>query len=66
MVRKVAGGPLQALARREREVLAPMAQGRTDAAIAELLFLAESSVDKHIGCLYAEPGVPTPKAGTAG
>lgn len=43
---------LDVLSEREAEVLALMAQGRTNAAIAELLFVTEKAVGKHIASLF--------------
>jgi DNA-binding NarL/FixJ family response regulator len=44
--------PLDELTPREREVLAEMAKGRNNAAIAEALFLAERSVEKVIHSIF--------------
>ena len=43
---------LDALSEREAEVLALMAQGRTNAAIAELLFVSEKGVGKHTASIF--------------
>lgn len=50
--------PLQALSPREREVLALMAQGRTNAAIAEALFIGPGAVEKHISSIFNRLGLP--------
>ena len=42
--RRGGGGPLDALNAREREVLGLMAEGRTNRAIAQLLFMSERAV----------------------
>lgn len=50
----------QALARlspREREVLAAIAEGRTNAAIANQLFLTPKAVEKHINSIFAKLGL---------
>ena len=52
-----ASGPLHTLTPRERDVLALMAQGRTNAGIAERLFLSERTVETHIASLLAKIGV---------
>jgi DNA-binding NarL/FixJ family response regulator len=44
--------PLASLTDREREVLAHMAQGENNAAIAKSLFLTERAVEKHINSLF--------------
>lgn len=52
-----AGGPASPLARltpRERDVLELMAQGRSNAAVAQRLFLSESSVSKHIAAIFTK------------
>jgi DNA-binding NarL/FixJ family response regulator len=41
-------GPLERLSSREREVLAIMAEGRTNAAIARQLFLSEKTVEANV------------------
>ena len=49
--------PLHALTTREREVLALMAQGHTNAAIARRLFLSQRTVETHIAGLMAKLGI---------
>jgi DNA-binding NarL/FixJ family response regulator len=51
-------GPLDTLTTREREVLELMAQGHTNATIAELLFVTERAVSKHIGSIFTKLGLP--------
>lgn len=58
MVRRVRDDPLEALSSREREVLSLMAEGHGNAVIAKLLFLAETSVNKHIGNIFVKLGLP--------
>ena len=62
VVRAMLGGPpRQPLARltdRQREVLALMAEGRSNAGIAERLFLTERAVIKHVSHVYEELGIP--------
>ena len=49
-----AGGPLDQLTPREREVLALMAEGRSNAGIAEKLIITESAVAKHVNNIFAK------------
>ena len=46
--RRQADNPLQQLTDREREVLALMAEGRSNRAIAERLFVTDHTVEKHV------------------
>ena len=50
--------PLDVLTAREREVLALMAEGRTNAGIATQLFLAEGTVEKHVRSILAKLELP--------
>ncbi|HET9968678.1 MAG TPA: response regulator transcription factor, partial [Streptosporangiaceae bacterium] len=50
--------PLAALTPRERELLALMAEGHSNPAIAQRLFLSASAVEKHIGNIFAKLGLP--------
>lgn len=47
-------GPLAALTPREREVLALMAEGRTNGSIAAAQFVSEAAVRKHVGSIFAK------------
>jgi len=49
-----ATSPLSALAPREREVLREMAEGRTNAAIAQTLHLSESTIEKHVSAIFTK------------
>ncbi|WP_433160930.1 response regulator transcription factor [Kribbella sp. CA-247076] len=44
--------PLQSLSAREREVLAAMAEGHNNNAIAERLFISSSAVEKHANAIF--------------
>lgn len=46
--------PLDALSPREREVLGLMAEGRTNAAIAQTLFLSAGAVEKNISSIFSK------------
>jgi DNA-binding NarL/FixJ family response regulator len=50
--------PLDVLTGREREVLAEMAAGRSNAAIAGRLFITEKAVSKHINNIFTKLGLP--------
>jgi DNA-binding NarL/FixJ family response regulator len=54
---RMAHSPLRLLTEREREVLAHMAQGMNNAAIAKSLFLTERAVEKHINSLFHKLGL---------
>ncbi len=49
--------PLAALTARERDVLALMAEGRTNTAIASALFVTDGAVEKHINNIFAKLGL---------
>jgi DNA-binding NarL/FixJ family response regulator len=49
--------PLDELTPREREVLALMAEGRSNAAIARRLVVTEAAVTKHIGNIFGKLGL---------
>ena len=53
-----AESPLARLTSREREVLALLAEGRSNAAVAEGLVLSERAVEKHINSIFAKLGLP--------
>ncbi len=49
--------PLDELTRREREVLSLMAEGRSNAAIAERLFVDPRTVEGHVGIIFSKLGL---------
>ncbi|MFB7340453.1 LuxR C-terminal-related transcriptional regulator [Streptomyces hydrogenans] len=51
-------GPLARLTAREREVLAHMAEGRSNAEIAKELFLSGAAVSKHAANVFVKLGMP--------
>lgn len=57
-----ADSPLMRLTPRELEVLAEMAQGRTNTAIAQRLFLTVRGVERHINALFAKLGLSDDQA----
>jgi len=52
LARNTGDGTLRGLSRRERDVLALMAEGRSNAAIAQRLVITESSVAKHTASIF--------------
>ena len=52
-------GPLDSLTVREREVLGRMAEGRTNRAIAEELFISERAVERHVTAIFVKLDLPT-------
>jgi DNA-binding NarL/FixJ family response regulator len=57
MLARTRGDPLERLTPRQREVLALMAEGRSNAGIADRLFLSEKAVIKHVSHVYDELGL---------
>lgn len=51
---QLAGSLLDTLTQRETEVLAEMAQGKSNAAISADLFISQSAVEKHINSIFAK------------
>jgi serine/threonine-protein kinase PknK len=51
--------PLTLLTAREREVLALMAEGRTNVGISRRLWLSDRTVETHVGSIMAKLGLPT-------
>ena len=54
--------PLQALTERERDVLALMAEGRSNQAIAGQLWMSPKTVETHVGSIFSKLGL-APDAG---
>lgn len=50
--------PLDALTPREREVLALMAEGRSNAGISGALFVTEGAVEKYVRSILAKLEIP--------
>ncbi|ROQ71166.1 Oxygen regulatory protein NreC [Streptomyces sp. ADI92-24] len=50
--------PLEKLTARERQLLALMAEGHSNTAIARRMVLSGSAVEKHIGNVFAKLGLP--------
>jgi DNA-binding NarL/FixJ family response regulator len=58
MVRSRVDDPMAALTPREREVLAAMAEGRTNVGIARLLGISEGATEKHISNIFGKLELP--------
>jgi DNA-binding NarL/FixJ family response regulator len=56
--RRQAGNPLERLTDREREVLALMAEGRSNRAIGERLFVTDHTVEKHVKSIFGSLALP--------
>ena len=50
-------GGLGSLTARERDMLALMAEGRSNAAIAGILVVSERAVEKHVGNIFSKLGL---------
>ena len=55
-------GGLGALTPREREVLELMAEGRSNAAIAEAMVISSGAVEKHVASIFGKLGLPSSEA----
>jgi DNA-binding NarL/FixJ family response regulator len=58
MARNLADDPLSTLTPREREVLAAMAEGRTNIGIARQLSITEGAAEKHISNIFGKLQLP--------
>ena len=54
---RAASSPINELTAREREVLAEIARGKSNMAIAESLFLTKRAVEKHINAIFLKLGL---------
>jgi DNA-binding NarL/FixJ family response regulator len=55
--RRHSASPLDDLTPREREVLAAMAEGKSNLGIAEALVVSEAAVEKHITAIFQKLGI---------
>ena len=58
LVRRSRDAPITRLTDRERDVLSLMAEGRSNAAIAQQLFVSEKAVSKHCTSIFAKLDLP--------
>jgi DNA-binding NarL/FixJ family response regulator len=58
LTRRQADTPLQRLTEREHEVLALMAEGRSNTAIASTLFVTDKAIGKHTSNIFAKLDLP--------
>lgn len=58
LARRGSDTPLQRLTERELEVLALMAEGRSNTAIAGSLFVTDKAIGKHISNIFAKLDLP--------
>ena len=58
LARRRSDDPLDELTRREREVLAMMAEGRSNHSIATELVVTERAVEKHVTSIFAKLNLP--------
>jgi DNA-binding NarL/FixJ family response regulator len=56
--RNMESSPLSELTPRERELLAEIAEGKSNAAIAESLVLTKRAVEKHVNSIFAKLNLP--------
>jgi DNA-binding NarL/FixJ family response regulator len=56
--RRAKDQPLEALTAREREVLGLMAEGKTNRAISETLFVSERAVERHVTSIFSKLELP--------
>lgn len=57
-------GPLAQLTARERDVLAEMAEGKSNRGIADHLFLSQAAIEKHITAIMHKIGIGTTQDGS--
>lgn len=56
--RRASASPISRLTPRELEVLSAMAEGKTNAALADSLHLSDSAVEKYINAIFAKLDLP--------
>ena len=63
MLTRRGSDPIAALTRREREILALMAQGHDNTTIAAQLVITDNAVHKHIGNIFTKLGLTATDSG---
>ena len=63
MLARRSSGPVDQLTGREREVLALMAEGRSNSSIATVLVVTERAVEKHVTNIFGKLDLPTTPEG---
>ena len=63
LTRRSRDARMQSLTDRERTVLAAIAEGRSNQAIASMLFLSEASIEKHITAIFQKLGLEPDDSG---
>lgn len=63
LTRRQSDTQMQHLTNRERAVLAALAEGKSNHAIAELLHVSEATVEKHITSIFTKLELPTDESG---
>jgi DNA-binding NarL/FixJ family response regulator len=61
--RRSRGGPLEELTGREREVLAQIAEGKSNRGIAEALVVTTAAVEKHVTSIFQKLGIESTPTG---
>ena len=61
--RRSFGGPLEELTQREREVLAQIAEGKSNQGIADALVVTTAAVEKHVTSIFQKLGIGSTPTG---
>jgi DNA-binding NarL/FixJ family response regulator len=61
--RRSSGGPLEQLTARERDVLAQLAEGKSNRGIAEALVVTTAAVEKHVTSIFQKLGLESTPTG---
>ena len=56
--RRSRGGALEELTEREREVLAQLAEGKSNRGIAEALVVTTAAIEKHVTSIFSKLNLP--------